>query len=93
MVKLIFKDGSNYVDPNAGPQPPTIDRFKTVLDNALLGLRCPNHGANSYATLLVNVDREDSSWEIIDSCCAEFSAEVGSEMPFPWNHAGRHLKS
>lgn len=93
MVKLIFKDGSNVIDPNAGPQPPMFDRFKHVINGALSPLTCPNHGVNSYATLLVNVDQEDSGWEIIDFCCPEFNGIVETGMPFPWSHARRHQKS
>ena len=93
MVKLIFKEGSNILDPNAGPQPPMFDRFRNVLSSALSTLPCPNHGVNSYATLLIDVDSEDSNWEVMDFCCPDFSGIVESEMPFPWNHARRHLKS
>lgn len=93
MVKLIFKDGDNYIDPNVDHLPPMFDRFKTVLNDALSSLPCINHGTNSYATLLVNVDREESNWEVVDSCCPEFCTVVESEMPFPWNHAQRHQKS
>lgn len=93
MVKLVFKEGSNILDPNAGPHPPMFDRFKTVLSNALSSLSCPNHGSNSYATLLIDVDSENSTWEIMDFCCPDFNTVVESEMPFPWSHARRHQKS
>lgn len=93
MVKLVFKDGENYLDPNAGPQPPMLERFKTVINGALSSLRCPNHGANSYATLLIDVNSEDSRWEVMDLCCPDFGRIVESEMPFPWSRAQRHQKS
>lgn len=93
MVKLIFKEGSNILDPSAGPQPLMFTRFKDILNGALSSLGCPNHGVNSYATLFVDVDSEDSSWEVMDFCCPDFSKVVESEMPFPWSHARRHQKS
>ena len=93
MVKLIFKDGKDYVDPNTGLQPPMFARFRDVLNGALAPLGCPNHSTSSHATLLVNVDYDNSDWEIIDFCCTEFSKVVESEMPFPWSRVRRHQKS
>ncbi len=93
MVKLIFKDGEKYVDPNVGLQPPMFERFRDVMNGALASLGCPNHGASSYATLMVNVDYDDSNWEIMDFCCTDFSRIVEAEMPFPWSRARRHQKS
>ncbi len=89
MVKLIFKDGPNVLDPNLGRQPPMLVRFKSVINGVLSPLTCPRHGVNSYATVLVNVDQQDSNWEIIDFCCAEFSGKVEAEMPSPWSHERR----
>jgi len=93
MVKLIFKDGTNLVDPATGVQPPFLERIKDLFDEALLPLKCPNHLTNSYATLMLNVEYNNSDWEIIDFCCTDFSHVIENEMPFPWSHAQRHQKS
>ena len=93
MVKLIFKDGENYIDPNNDLQPPVLERFKDVISGALSPLNCPKHGKSSHAILVVNVDHGDSGWEVVDFCCEDFSNLVEAEMPFPWSHAQRHQKS
>jgi hypothetical protein len=93
MIKLVFKEDTNYVDPNASSQPARFERFRELVNEAVSPLKCPNHGTNSYSTIMLSFDFDNSNWEIIDSCCSDFAKVVESEMPFPWSHARRHQKS
>ncbi len=80
MITFIFNVGQQGKNGDVSRQLAALVELKVQIETAAALARCPFHKLNSRATVLLSGFRYGCKWEIMDSCCPEYTASIESAM-------------
>jgi len=71
------------LDPEKLSPKSMLQRLKTRISETIKVMSCPVHMDRCHATIILDSDNSDFSWEIEQSCCSAFSHLLESAIPYP----------
>ncbi len=80
MITFIFKVGQQGKNGDIPKQLATLVELKVQIDTTAATIRCPYHKLESRATVLLSGFRYGCKWEVLDSCCRDYSDAIESAM-------------
>jgi hypothetical protein len=89
MVYLRFINGGSDLDTNTMRGSSMVPRIKAIILKAVSNLPCPIHSEGNFATVLIDTDNSEFSWEIVSPCCEGFREILEYAIPYPLDRVKR----
>ena len=93
MITFIFNVGRQGKNSDVLKQVSMLVGLKADIDAATASLPCPNHKLDPRATILLSSFRYGCRWEILNSCCSDFSMAIDSAVSYCGEKPERDLTS
>lgn len=90
MIKLELRNGSETLKPETLSNTSMLRKVAYRIGKAVMNLSCAIHPRDFSATILINSDNSDFTWEIISSCCGVFHAMLERAIPYPLDRS-KHI--
>lgn len=87
MIRFVFNVINKHRPNGVGDQLEFLTRVKGSFEATSASLHCPNHGADSRASILLRSVEDKYEFKVFDSCCGKFRETVESELTFGKDHS------
>ncbi len=88
MIRFVFNVINKHRANGVGDQLEFLTRVKGSFEATSTSLLCPNHGADSSASILLRSVEDKYEFKVLDSCCRKFRETVESELALGRDHSG-----